>query len=989
MRGWHVRSIVAALAWLALSPTAARAQSASAIAGVVKDSSGAVLPGVTIEVSSPVLIERVRTVVADEHGEYKVVDLRPGTYSIAFSLEGFGSVRREGFELPANFTATVNAELHVGTLEETVTVTGGAPIVDVENTSRTQVLTRDLLDAVPGGRTAQAYEKTLPNVTMSAPDVGGAQAMNQAGAVVHGLLANNAVVLLDGIQLNGMCGDGSTQSYANVQGYQEIVFETSGAGADVSAGGVRQNMVPNIGGNQFHGSFAGVGSRHTWQATAITPDLVARGLTIGNSLDGAYDFETGLGGKLVQDKLWWFGAARRISANTAIADTFYSDGSQGVSDQYVMNGSMRLTGQLDAKNKLTVYADRVSKYEGHDMLAGYDPATASRVWEPSKLYMQAEVKWTSTPTNKLLIEAGTTYYNASRHTTYQPGVEQPFGTDAWVAGATHNDLSLGTVTNAAPGGDYFLVPERHFFSGSVSYVTGSHAVKLGAQDTWGFLWQGTELNAGLIQNYQNGAPTSVSIYNTPEQDRFNMNAQWALFAQDSWTLKRATINYGARWEYYKSSVAQEESGLGRFVPDRPFPGQTMPIWKTLSPLFGFAYDLLGNARTALKFSVNRYQQSQTGGQSALYNPMRLQSATLTWNDLNHDSIAQGAPGCVFGTPGCEINFAQTPANFGIIPAGCSLIATPGSIPCGTDQVDPNIKRQYNTQWGLGVQHALLPRVSITANWFHTDFSNLFLRPHLLPSYGTYTAAQIVSPLDGHLITIYNVSAAARSQVLNVHSTAPSARQWDNALEFGSNARLPGGATIYGGVTTERTLVVNCDSTNNPNNLLYCDQTQSGIPWLTTVKLSGTMPLPWGLKVSASFQTYQYVYANGTGIAEAINANPGTVWFLTPTTRYAANCIGPCTPGALVDPGMTVASLSEPLVPPGTEKSDRIKQLDLTVGKWMTFGKVRLQPELSVFNLLNNIAVYAVRSMNYGTSSYLQPSTTLQPRLLRLGVQVKW
>jgi len=291
--------------------------------------------------------------------------------------------------------------------------------------------------------------------------------------------------------------------------------------------------------------------------------------------------------------------------------------------------------------------------------------------------------------------------------------------------------------------------------------------------------------------------------------------------------------------------------------------------------------------------------------------------------------------------------------------------------------------------GLGVQHALLPRVSITANWFHTDFSNLFLSQNVLQSYGNYTAAQIVSPLDGHLITIYNVSAAARSQVLNVHSTAPSARQWDNALEFGSNARLPGGATIYGGLTTERTVVVNCDSTNNPNNLLYCDQTQSGIPWLTTVKLSGTMPLPWGFKVSASFQTYQYVYANGTGIAEAINANPGTVWFITPTTRYAANCIGPCSPGALVDPGMTVASLSEPLLPPGTEKSDRIKQLDLTVGKWMTIGRVRVQPELSVFNLLNNIAVYAVRSMNFGTSSYLQPSTTLQPRLVRLGVQVKW
>jgi hypothetical protein len=167
---------------------------------------------------------------------------------------------------------------------------------------------------------------------------------------------------------------------------------------------------------------------------------------------------------------------------------------------------------------------------------------------------------------------------------------------------------------------------------------------------------------------------------------------------------------------------------------------------------------------------------------------------------------------------------------------------------------------------------------------------------------------------------------------------------------------------------------------NPQQLLYCDQTGNGIPWNTQLKLAGSLPLPYGLQAGASFTTYKYTFGTPTA---------GTVWLITPTTRYPANCPGACTPGALVDPGMTVASMSIPLVPPGTEFSDRIEQLDLTIGKWMTLGRLRLQPGVSLFNALDNHAAYAVRSMNYLTSSYLQPSIVLQPRLLRLEMQVKW
>ena len=413
------KSMIGALVWLSLLPGVARAQ--SAIVGVVKDATGAVIPGVTVEAASPQLIEKVRSVVTDERGTYQIRDLRPGVYGMTFTLPGFSTIKRDGIELPTDFTATVNAEMRVGALEETVTVSGASPVVDVQSTTKAQVLTRDLLDAIPTGRTAQSYGQLVTGVTNAQPDVGGAHAMNQVGMVLHGNAGKETTVMLDGIQLNGMCGNGSTQAYTNTQSYEEMVFQTTSAGADVSAGGVRQNMVPRQGGNELHGSINAYGSRHTWQAASITPDLIARGLTKGDGLDGLYDLEGGVGGKIVRDKLWWFAAVREISANSAVADTFNPDGSQAIQDQHVDNASIRLTSQITPRNRFTAYIDRVNKYIGHDMLAGYDPVKASRVWEPSKLYQQMQAKWTSPISSRLLIEAGYGEYRAQRHTTYQPG----------------------------------------------------------------------------------------------------------------------------------------------------------------------------------------------------------------------------------------------------------------------------------------------------------------------------------------------------------------------------------------------------------------------------------------------------------------------------------------------------------------------------------------------------------------------------------------
>ena len=222
-------------------PAALYAQ--SAISGVVRDASGAAMPGVTIEAASPVLIEKVRTATSDGNGGYRIGDLRPGTYTVTFTLPGFSTFKRDAFELAGDFTATLNAQLKVGTLEETVTVTGASPVVDVASAARVQTLDRETLDALPTGRSIFSMAQLVPGVNLNAPDVGGSRAMQQTYMSTRGLTSANNIVQVDGMMINGLDGDGAVQQYINNAFVQEISYPTAGAGADVSPGGVRVNVI--------------------------------------------------------------------------------------------------------------------------------------------------------------------------------------------------------------------------------------------------------------------------------------------------------------------------------------------------------------------------------------------------------------------------------------------------------------------------------------------------------------------------------------------------------------------------------------------------------------------------------------------------------------------------------------------------------------------------------------------------------------------------
>jgi len=389
-------------------------------------------------------------------------------------------------------------------------------------------------------------------------------------------------------------------------------------------------------------------------------------------------------------------------------------------------------------------------------------------------------------------------------------------------------------------------------------------------------------------------------------------------------------------------------------------------------------------------------QAGSTGFSESYNPLQLTTASVSWTDLNRDGVPQGELGCVYLSAGCEINLAQLPNGFGV----ASLA-----------NFDPGMKRMYNIETAVSVQRELFTGVSVSGGWFHRDFKNLRRRVNVLQSFADYTPFTMFSPIDGSAITYYNVSAAARSRVNAVDGNATSDRKmWFNGFEYNFNARLPRGATLFGGGMSERTIAQVCDEAFNPNNLLYCDQTRSGIPFRTQFKIAGTVPVTYGIQVGFSFQSLPgYGYGMGalsgreggptgpTGQPSALQLNTpngvGTVWLITPATTYSASspCVaqGKCTAGQLVDPGMNVASLSVPLIAPNTEFGDRINQLDLNVTRTIRIGRSSVQPKFDLFNALNVSPVYAVRSLNFGTPSYLQPSSILVGRVFQVGAIVKF
>ncbi len=525
----------------------AQQAAASGIAGVVKDASGAVLPGVTVEAASPALIEKVRTVVSDGEGRYNIVDLRPGAYVVTFSLTGFTSFRRDGIELPSGFTATVNADMTVGALTETVTVTGESPLVDTRNARKQTVVSSDLLNLLPSS------VKNLNNLVSLTPgfrgnegfDVTGAYS-GQIGGTYHGKGGTN--VQFDGMGIQHASGN---QGYnANAETVQELAMSTSGISADSNADGAIVNMIPREGGNVFAGGATGLYSRRGLMSDNLSDELILRGLKSVNALNYIYDAGFTLGGPIKKDRLWFFGSFREWGNERQAANKFYNltqhtpfytaDLSRpAFAKEWYESKAVRVTLRASNKNKFNVFADPQRDCHCPALTASGSlnapEAFFSYRLKPAGLY---QVTWNAPVTNKLLFEAGWGRADGSWPIYRQPEVTPD---DVSIV-----ELSTGMRYNSGTptfGPLYYttqLVP-RFSQRFSSSYVTGTHTFKAGLQleESYVQLWaeNGTK---NLEYTFNKQVPVSLTQWATPYGLRAEAN-DFGFYAQDQWTLNRVTL----------------------------------------------------------------------------------------------------------------------------------------------------------------------------------------------------------------------------------------------------------------------------------------------------------------------------------------------------------------------------------------------------------------------------------------------------------------
>jgi hypothetical protein len=1032
-----------ALACLLL-PSLAAAQ--SQLIGVAKDTSGGVLPGVLVEASSPVLIEGTRSVTTDEQGRFLLIDLRPGEYSVTFTLTGFQVVKRDKIEVPAEQTVTVNVELRLGTVSEVLTVSGSAPVVDIQNAVKVTSLDRSTIDNLPLGNNIWEMAQLIPAIDMyqsftaQVSAVGGNMGAVQTYMSTHGKTSAQNVVMVDGMSVSGLELDGTMQAYFNNAMNSEVTYQTSGISADRSGGGVTVNMIPREGGNRYSGDGKFSYRPNAWIADNRSGRLRDMGVTGNSSLKYLADETISEGGPIMQNKLWFFASFHQFDTADLVANTVFDSGEQGYNNQQIQQVSGRLTYQVAPSNKLTGYYDKTWKRQSHAMGAQDDPETASNKWKTPD-YSTGNLKLTSTLTPKLLLEGGFSFNREYRDVFAQDGIAKERYTPEWYASASRT-LQTGGARTTAPSAMTQAWPGRDNYQASVSYVTGGHQIKAGVQYQTGTFFHSTNANADLTQRYGLqtlvgnewvfSQPLDVTARNTPVESQDSLKKDIGIYVQDSWRLNRLTLNAGLRWEHVNSQNDAWTAPEGRFAPARTIPAViNTPDWYDWAPRFSAVYDLFGDSRTALKYTLNRYNRSAATQLAQGFNTLNSITRTLTWID-NGDDIPQGGRtftynpdgsvlsyvdcgGAPYPTPGvCEINM---PA----LNQGNAIFGTPADA----DEYQ-GFPRTWNLEQSFEVQHALTRRLSLTGSYIYGADRDLSKTVNQNVQPGDYIPVQIYNPIDGTPITAWSLKDIAtrdRQNLAggNVSYIEPLRRNIYEAWSLEFRMRPYAGAQIFGGFTAERSASEDCATslpgfTVRPTTLRFCDRYNlAGIddhgpleqavgitdpggrtPFGKDLRLGISLPLPWyGINFGVSYinndsagysPTFTIIPA-GASATRYTDGNPnGTSATRRIASQTAPPCHAPCVPGALVfDPAgnLAAAGLTSFILPTGSTsysvdlypdgnlggriRRERLNQLDLKVSKTFRFGNLSVLPTFEAFNVLNVDSMFQYASGTWATT----------------------
>lgn len=920
MRVWLV------MAMMAGASTTALAQSSSGIAGVVRDASGGVLPGVTVEVASPALIEGTRTTVSGADGQYQVTDLRPGDYTVTFSLAGFKTVRREGIRLGASFTATVSVDLAVGALTETITVSGAAPLVDIRNSVAQAVMTRETLDAIPSGKDPFAVGQLIAGVTTATPDVGGTQVMQQPTLQVHGSSNNDNVFMIDNVQIQHIgFGGNQTGFYFNDGLMDEISYQTSSLPAEAPVGGVQINMIPKDGGNEFHGGLFSTAANESMQSDNLDDDLRKLLFTAQNRVDTVYDVNATLGGPVKRNRLWFFSTFRRWSANNYLGNTFTASGAQALDDQRLTDATIRLTSQLSQRNKLTVHYDRSIKWRGHrpnNWISANINEPISSVVQTTGLNYIGQVKWSSPISSRMMAEASVFTLPVNYKLSFQPDADPN-------AVATFDQIR-SVFSGVSPRQD-INTARMYTYAGFMSYVTGSHNLKAGVQVRTGWSQELFQTRGDIVQILSNGVANSVRLVNN-ESGHKESGVNTGIYLQDSWTFGRVTLNPGVRYERFTMTIPAQSAAAGRWVPAREFAEQKNIVnWNTISPRFGLSWDVMGDGKTAVKAGLSRYDRLAGANLVQPLNQKNISFQTCPWADGNANLFAETS----------EIAFDR-----------CT-----GSLQPSLGFVEDGLKRPYQWEWNVSVQRQVGARTSVMVAYFGRKFWDLYTTVNDAVPATAYTPVTITNPLDGSPLTVYNQDPTTRGQVRNVLKTLPDLTQRYHGVEAQFTTRIAR-ANVFGGFTIGQNYGDQDSGDLNNPNLRINNRGNVGFDSPYQIRAGFSYVLPARIQFAGSLRS-------SSGL-------PQTRTFVVTTTQV---------------PGLTQVTQNVQVAKRGDFRYDWINLLDLRLSKVIAVNGLRIEPMADLFNVFNN---NAVTNANQTVGASLgRPSAIVMGRLLRLGGRISF
>jgi hypothetical protein len=993
------KRVAAVLFLLLAAPAATYAQQLGTIAGAVRDTSSGVMPGVTVEVASPALIEKVRTAVTDGSGQYTVINLPVGTYSVTFTLPGFNTVRREGVQLPANFTATINAELNVGTVEESIVVTGESPTVDLRSAGVARSVTPEIIRAVPNGGTMYQLAQMSIGVNMtSVQDVGGTAGSPKGNQLVaHGGRPGDELQLIDGIRA------GNSSSSAGRSGmifgpliFDQVDLQVAGQTGEASTNGVVSNGVPRSGGNVFSGTILANGSGPRFQSDNLSQRLIDRGLRAAPRIKVLHDLNAAFGGPIKRDRLWFFSTARKQRNDNYSAGGYYpvdptawireDDFSKRSHDnQPTWDVTTRGTAAINSKMRVAVFYDRQTRVFEHWSNVTSATSPEAYTYTPFPQWM-INGNWNYTPTNRLLFEVGRSYihngWTQYPIEGYMKGERMGPLRIVEQGGVVFQGRNLAPVTYGRAGSVSSPDPSNIWAERAVmSYVTGTHSIKVGMDMQHYFVDNDAVNYANDIQYRTRGfVMDQLTMFAPAGQYTVNLDYDMGIFAQDQWTLNRLTLQGAMRVNLTKESYDEYTLYPTRFTPNRPvtvFPGAEVVNWQDLNPRLGVSYDLFGTGKTAVKFSATRGVQ-QDG---------HLTANGLAPANFIATSITRTITGATIDTrtPNCDL---MNPAANGQCGPWSSTLF--GSFVTPNTTRDPETLRgwhvrPYNWEFVASVQHELMPRVSMDVGYYRRIFGNFTVTDNPETVAVDYTQYQVTVPADSRLptsgqpLTSVEVNSVLRNgrafnTVTNyVTFTDNFAKRTEhfNGMDVALNWRGTGRLTTSGGISVGRTSNNTCalqEALPETATVLVgggavpielCDTTSS---WAPNYKMNAVYNVPWqDIRLSSSFLSLP---------GPSVQAN------VIYSAAEVTSALGRAPSGG--------GSRTIGVIPADTLLGDRRNQVDLRFSKIFRFGGATLDANFDIYNVTNTDAVLG-QSATYGTT-WLQPTTVLQPRIFKFGVR---